>query len=85
MKLHSLGIPPFTGKSYLEFSASKNLYEASVHKNLKLLDELNFQYLKSLLRDKVLDLTLHIEMTEKNYKEAWENILRRFDKKGVQE
>ena len=79
-KLPSLNIPIFTGE-YADWPAFKDLFSSVIQSNEELSEVQKFQYLKGLLADAPAAVIKHIPVSEASYKEAWEKLVQRYDKK----
>ncbi|KAG8196252.1 hypothetical protein JTE90_023808 [Oedothorax gibbosus] len=69
--LPAINIPTFSG-NYIEWNSFKDLYTSSVHENEVLTDIQKFHYLKGLLK-----------VSESTYKEAFDKLVERFDRKKI--
>ncbi|GFU37044.1 uncharacterized protein NPIL_601381 [Nephila pilipes] len=80
-KLPRLNIPKFSGKN-TDWLAFKDLYVASVHNNKSQANVQKFQYLIGLLVECPASIIKHIPVSDTTYKEAWNKLLIRFDRRN---
>lgn len=59
------------------------MFLGSIDKRANLTNCQKFHYLKSYLDGEALSLVKHITVTDDNYKEAWERLVQRYDKKPL--
>lgn len=79
-KLPKLYIPVFQGDCQ-EWQSFFDLFNSSVHDKISLSAAQKLQYLKSLLRGEPLGLIKHLNVTEANYIEAYQILIKRYDRK----
>lgn len=82
IKLPRLDIPKFSGKDETLFPAFRNMFETSVH-NKDIPTVHKFQHLKALLVDEAQKLIQHVDITEENYDDAWQRVVKRYDRKKL--
>lgn len=80
IKLPRLSLPTFAG-DYKEWNSFSDLFNCAVNNNTQLTNVQKLQYLKSVVRGEALQLIQHFNITSDNYKEAWDKLESRFNKK----
>ena len=80
VKLPKLQLPTFTGNLY-EWLSFHDLFIASVHSNNKLSGAQKLQYLKTSLKGEPAQLLQAMQITDRNYKEAWDILCARYHNK----
>ncbi|XP_067142348.1 uncharacterized protein [Centruroides vittatus] len=78
VKLPRLELPVFNGK-YDEWLSFRDLFTATVHNNSTLSSAQKLQYLKSSVRQDAALLIQSIPITDGNYQEAWDTLLKRYN------
>lgn len=80
VKLPKINIEPFDG-NYNNWPNFFDLYNSTVHSKPNLADVCKFQILKGLLRGHAAELLEGMNITDDNYKLAYEKLKDRYDKK----
>lgn len=79
LKLDSIQLPFFDGDS-TTWEAFRDLFEYLVDKSTKLSDTIKFHQLRSHLRGIAFDTIRGYQLTGSNYKAAWSDLKKRFDR-----
>ena len=80
-KLPKLEIKPFKGDP-LEFASFRDQFQAAIGRS-ELAEVAKFGYLKGLLQGEALRCIQGLQMTDKNYKAAWDLLVKRYGKKNL--
>lgn len=81
LKLDTIRIPYFNG-DLTEWISFKDLFESLVHTNGTLSDTVKFHQLKNHLKGVALDTIRGYQTSGVNYKAAWNDLKKRFDRKN---
>lgn len=79
-KLPTIKIHTFDG-TYFRWLEFRDTFTALVHENAKIRDIHKFYYLNSYLEGEAARVICNLEVTEKNYLEAWRILCERYDNK----
>lgn len=80
LKLESIQLPYFSG-DLTEWVAFKDLFVYLVHRNTTFSDTLKFHQLRTHVRGPPFEMIKGYQITGTNYRAAWEDLKRRYDKK----
>lgn len=81
VNLPRIQLPTFSGK-YEDWPTYQDLFNALVH-NTKLTNVQKLHYLKTSVSGEAELLLRHIQITDSNYKQAWESLEKRFGNKKM--
>lgn len=79
VKLPRLNLPTFNG-DYQEWQSFHDMFKTTVHENQSLSSVQKFQYLMGALKGEASALLKHLAITEKNYNEAYQKLIKRYSK-----
>lgn len=79
-KLPRLSLPTFDG-NLKEWQSFYDLFTSTVHENTSLSAAQKFKYLKGQLKGTALDLVKHFRVDDHNYNEAFQRLVKRYNKK----
>lgn len=82
VKLPPIKLPTFNGQ-YSDWLEFKDAFVALVDSDESLTDIQKFYYLRSSLDQKVLETIKYMDVSERNYKEAWKFLNERFENKKI--
>lgn len=82
VKLPLLNLPHFDGK-YSEYTHFHDTFESLINKDLHLDNVQKFHYLISSLEGEALHLIQSLEITDNNYKIAWDLLKERYENKRI--
>lgn len=80
LKIDTIQLPDFNG-DLTEWITFKELFVYLVHKNTSFSDTLKFHQLRTHLKGAPLDMIKGYQLTGANYKAAWTDLKRRYDRK----
>lgn len=80
VRLPKINIPIFSGE-YKEWQTFFDLFSSTIHEKEYLTSAQKFQYLKSFLRGDAERFLRNTNVTEANYQEALQKLVKRYDKK----
>lgn len=80
IRLPRVAIEPFYG-DYSKWQSFQDQFTTSIDGNESLSNVHKFQYLKGYLKGDAANLVRHLPLTEANYIEAWNKLVKRYDKK----
>lgn len=79
-RLPVIKIPNFDG-AYFKWMEFKETFTALIHENHKIKDIYKFYYLNSYLEGDAARVLTNLEVTDRNYTEAWKLLCERYDNK----
>lgn len=82
VKLPRIQLPTFSG-NYEEWPTFEDLFISLIHKNKTIEDVQKLHYLKSSVSGEAEALIRHIQITHKNYSQAWEALKTRYGNKRL--
>lgn len=82
VKLPLIQLPAFSG-NYEEWPTYKDLYVSLIHENASLTNVQKLHYLKTSIIGEAAALLKHIQITDTNYKQAWDTLKKRFGNKRL--
>ncbi|KAL0810597.1 hypothetical protein ABMA28_010714 [Loxostege sticticalis] len=80
VKLPRIQLPIFTGK-YEEWQTFHDMFTSLIHNNKSLTGVQKLHYLKTNLQGDPSHLLQNYAITESNYEEAWQQLIKRYDNK----
>ncbi|KAL0822198.1 hypothetical protein ABMA28_004328 [Loxostege sticticalis] len=80
VKLPRIQLPIFTGK-YEEWQTFHDMFTSLIHNNKSLTGVQKLHYLKTNLQGDPSNLLQNYAITETNYEEAWQQLIKRYDNK----
>lgn len=80
LKLETIKLPYFAGE-LTEWSAFRDLFTYLIDKNASMPDTIKFVHLRSHLRGTAFETIKGYQVAGQNYKSAWEDLKRRFERK----
>ncbi|KAL0828965.1 hypothetical protein ABMA28_003856 [Loxostege sticticalis] len=80
VKLPRIQLPIFTGK-YEEWQTFHDMFTSLIHNNNSLTGVQKLHYLKTNLQGDPSNLLQNYAITESNYEEAWQQLIKRYDNK----
>lgn len=80
LKLDTVQLPDFSG-DLTNWEAFRDMFEYLVDKSTKLSDIVKFHQLRSHLKGQAFDTIRGYQLTGANYKSAWSDVKRRYDRK----
>ncbi|KAL0901649.1 hypothetical protein ABMA27_006857 [Loxostege sticticalis] len=80
LKLPRIQLPIFTGK-YEEWQTFHDMFTSLIHHNRSLTGVQKLHYLKTNLQGDPSNLLQNYAITESNYEEAWQQLIKRYDNK----
>ncbi|XP_028169257.1 uncharacterized protein LOC114359173 [Ostrinia furnacalis] len=82
VKLPQINLPTFSG-AYEEWQSFEDTFVALIHANKGLSDVQKLHYLKSCVIGEAKNTIKHFQITEKNYKPAWDTLKNRYSHKRL--
>lgn len=80
IRLPRIQIEAFSG-DYTKWPSFHDQYVKAIHNNESLTNVNKFHYLKTLIKGEAAELLRHLPIAEEGYIEAWDKLLKRFDRK----
>ncbi|XP_018311205.1 uncharacterized protein [Mycetomoellerius zeteki] len=82
LKLPKIDLPSFSG-NYEEWYPFHDTFQSLIHRDTSITSIQKFHYLKSSLKGQAADIIQSLEVSAENYKEAWQMLKKRYDKKRI--
>ncbi|XP_014244376.1 uncharacterized protein LOC106663800 [Cimex lectularius] len=82
LKLPSLELPIFDG-DLSKWTPFKDTYVSLIHTNVDLMEVQKFHYLKSCLKGSAAQVISAIEISEANYTQTWEALVKKYDRNRI--
>nr|XP_029709979.1 uncharacterized protein LOC115255917 [Aedes albopictus] len=82
VRLPTLELPTFSG-DYMDWPAFRDAFEALINKNVQLSNVQKLLYLKSTLNDEAAYMLDTLDITDANYRVAWDLLVERFENRRI--